>query len=101
MSDNVNHPAHYEGQTSLECIDAMLVAFGAEAVANFCLCNAFKYLWRHRNKNQREDLDKAAWYLNRHSKIRDAHDGIPERATDQCYEMIRIIVNARKEYKGD
>ena len=101
MADNVNHPAHYEGQTSLECIDVMEIAFGAEAVANFCLCNAFKYLWRYKNKNGREDLDKAAWYLNRHSKIRDRHDGIPERSTDQCYDMIRIIVNARKEYKCD
>ena len=101
MTDNVNHPAHYEGQTSLECIDVMGIAFGAEAVANFCLCNAFKYLWRYRNKNGREDLDKAAWYLNRFAKIRDAHDGIPEGATDQCYNMVQIMVNARKEYKSD
>ena len=32
MSDNVNHPKHYEGATSIECIDAMIVAFGKQAI---------------------------------------------------------------------
>lgn len=62
--DPVNHPAHYTSG-SIECIDAMQAAFGDEAVKDFCLCNAFKYLWRHRNKNGVEDLKKARWYLNR------------------------------------
>lgn len=65
MSDNVNHPAHYEQQCSLECIEAMEIAFGRENVMTFCLCNAFKYLWRHKNKNGIEDLNKAKWYLDR------------------------------------
>ena len=43
----------------------MQAAFGDEAVKYFCLCNAFKYLWRHRNKNGVEDLKKCRWYLNR------------------------------------
>ena len=62
--DNVNNPKHYEGHTSLECIECMRVAFGEEAVYHFCLCNAFKYLWRYKNKNGAEDIDKAKWYLN-------------------------------------
>lgn len=62
--DPVNHPAHYTSG-GIECIDAMQAAFGDEAVKDFCLCNAFKYLWRHRNKNGVEDLKKACWYLNR------------------------------------
>ena len=62
--DPVNHPAHYTSG-SIECIDAMQAAFGDEAIKDFCLCNAFKYLWRHRNKNGVEDLKKARWYLNR------------------------------------
>ena len=62
--DPVNHPAHYTSG-SIECIDAMQAAFGVEAVKDFCLCNAFKYLWRHRNKNGVEDLKKCRWYLNR------------------------------------
>lgn len=62
--DPVNHPAHYTSG-GIECIDAMTAAFGAEAVKDFCLCNAFKYLWRHRSKNGVEDLKKCRWYLNR------------------------------------
>lgn len=62
--DLVNRPAHYT-QGGIECIDAMTAAFGDEAVKDFCLCNCFKYLWRHRNKNGVEDLKKARWYLNR------------------------------------
>ena len=63
-ADPVNRPAHYTSG-GIECIDAMQAAFGVEAVKDFCLCNAFKYLWRHRNKNGVEDLKKACWYLNR------------------------------------
>ena len=100
MADNVNHPAHYEGSTSLECIDVMEIAFGAEAVANFCLCNAFKYLWRYKNKNGREDLDKAAWYLNHYGRICGKHE-MPEKMSEQHYGLVQIIVNARKEYKSD
>lgn len=62
--DPVNRPAHYTSG-GIECIDAMAAAFGDEAVKDFCLCNCFKYLWRHRNKNGVEDLKKARWYLNR------------------------------------
>ena len=62
--DPVNRPAHYTSG-GIECIDAMQAAFGAEVVKGFCLCNAFKYLWRHRQKNGVEDLKKARWYLNR------------------------------------
>lgn len=62
--DPVNRPSHYTSG-GIECIDAMQAAFGAEVVKDFCLCNAFKYLWRHRNKNGVEDLKKACWYLNR------------------------------------
>lgn len=62
--DPVNHPAHYTSG-GIECIDAMQAVFGVEVVKDFCLCNAFKYLWRHRNKNGVEDLKKCRWYLNR------------------------------------
>ena len=65
MSDNVNHPKHYEGATSIECIEAMIVAFGKQAVYDFCKCNAFKYVWRYQNKNGKEDLEKAQWYVNK------------------------------------
>lgn len=64
MADNVNHPSHYE-LGKYQCIDVMDEVFGEEAVNNFCLLNAFKYLWRSNRKNGLEDLQKARWYLNR------------------------------------
>lgn len=62
--DMVNHPPHYEGSTSLECIECMELMLGTDGVVDFCLCNAFKYMWRYKNKNGAEDLNKAEWYLN-------------------------------------
>lgn len=67
--DNVNHPKHYEGSTSLECIEVMELAFGKMAVCDFCICNAFKYLWRYKNKNGVEDLNKAHWYIRKAEKL--------------------------------
>lgn len=62
MSDNVNHPEHYNSG-KYECIEVMRDVFGKEAVDNFCLLNAFKYIWRAGRKNGKEDIKKAIWYL--------------------------------------
>nr|DAF33760.1 MAG TPA: nucelotide kinase [Caudoviricetes sp.] len=64
MSDNVNHPSHYE-TGKFECIEVMMETQGKEAVKSFCVCNAFKYLYRHKNKNELEDIKKAVWYLKK------------------------------------
>ena len=64
VNDNVEHPSHYTN-ASIECIDAMEETQGKDAVISFCVCNAFKYLWRHNLKNGTEDIKKANWYLNK------------------------------------
>jgi len=83
LRDNINHPAHYEGQTSIECIEAMQISFGKKAVIDFYLCNAFKYLWRHRHKNGSEDLRKAQWYLDKANELigldGDLYGSVPEQ----------------------
>lgn len=66
--DNIN-PDHYKNSTSLECIEAMLLVFGKEAVINFCECNAWKYIWRWKHKNGIEDLEKARWYVNKAAEL--------------------------------
>ncbi len=71
--DNVNHPPHYE-TTGVECIVAMEAAQGAEAVQAFCICNAFKYIWRHKHKNGAEDVRKAVWYLQKWLEIEGRED---------------------------
>ena len=65
--DNVNHPSHYTGK--FECIDVMIETQGVEAVKNFCICNAFKYLYRHNGKNGVEDLKKARWYIDKYIEL--------------------------------
>ena len=61
--DNVNNPSHYS-TGKYECIEVMREALGDEAVKNFCLCNAFKYIYRTNRKNGLEDVRKARWYID-------------------------------------
>ena len=64
--DPVYRPFHYT-QGGIECIDAMIEAFGEYEVATYCKLNAFKYLWRAELKSgvrsPTQDLEKAIWYL--------------------------------------
>lgn len=70
MNDNVNHPKHYAGK--IECIDAMKQCFGTKQTQDFCKLNAFKYLWRCENKNNKlEDIKKAIWYLNKYVELNE------------------------------
>jgi Protein of unknwon function (DUF3310). len=68
MKNDINNPKHYL-ESSLESIECMLMLFGKEQVKSFCLLNAFKYIWRYKNKNGIEDLKKARWYLSYYRKI--------------------------------
>lgn len=62
--DVVNHPSHYE-TGKFECIDVMQEVFGVDAVKDFCMCNAFKYIYRTKRKNGLEDVKKAQWYIDK------------------------------------
>ena len=66
--DPVSKPEHYTN-TKVECIDAMIDVYGVEAVKSFCLCNAFKYHWRAKDKNGEEDLQKADWYMQKYKEL--------------------------------
>lgn len=70
MNDNIN-PDHYKSSTSLECIEAMEIVFGIDSVISFCCCNAWKYIWRWKNKNGVEDLEKAKWYVDKAKELID------------------------------
>lgn len=70
--DVVNHPSHYE-TGKFECIDVMIEALGSTAVRDFCVCNAFKYIYRHKRKNGDEDIAKAKWYLDKFIEL-GAHE---------------------------
>ena len=91
--DMINHPSHYADYCSIECIDAMEIAFGKDDLITFCLCNAFKYIWRHQYKNGYEDLDKANWYLNKACRL----IGCPDNYyTDKINTMRSLIDKFRK-----
>lgn len=66
--EQVNHPNHYTC-TSIECIDAMIITFGRKATIDFCKINAFKYLWRHEQKNKKIDIEKARWYISKAKEL--------------------------------
>ena len=72
--ENVNHPSHYE-TGKFECIDVMIETQGIEETKNFCVCNAFKYIYRHNMKNGEEDLRKAKWYLDKYMELIDNSNG--------------------------
>ena len=65
--DPVNSPKHYTGHPSgIECIQVT-------EHMGFNLGNAIKYIWRCDDKKDAiEDLEKAAWYVNREIKKRKA-----------------------------
>lgn len=61
MSDPIQHPSHYTQHPSgVECIEIT-------EHFNFNLGNAIKYIWRAglKSSNAVEDLQKAAWYIQR------------------------------------
>ncbi len=62
MSDKINHPSHYN-KGKIEVID-----FIEDQELGFSLGNTVKYICRAGVKNketEREDLQKALWYLER------------------------------------
>lgn len=64
--DSVNHPPHYTGGPSCPHCGTTVECITITENMGFCLGNAVKYIWRHKNKgNALEDLKKARWYLDR------------------------------------
>lgn len=103
--DNVNHPKHYDGHCSIECIDAMIMTFGAKRTAEYCVQNAYKYVWRHKYKNRLEDLKKAEWYLDKFEDLvvlcesELVIDGTVERKYKEITVTLKhLIKTGREEY---
>lgn len=96
--DNVNHPAHYEASTSIECIEAMELMFDFYDVQQFCLCNAFKYIWRHKYKNGLEDLDKAQWYINHAVQLYIDNGVEKDLWTDSIAKLQNLLNVKRKQW---
>lgn len=99
ISNDPINPAHYKDHCSIECIEAMEIAFGEWETGYFCLGNAFKYLWRHKYKNGQEDLKKAIWYLDKAEELGGDEEKIDAlRKTVEKYnnEEIRTVFYSKK-----
>lgn len=76
MADNnmVNHPAHYNREGAMECIDEMKMIFGKKALMDFCLLSAYKYRYRAGDKGGMEDMKKSDWYMKVYKDLREEPD---------------------------
>lgn len=70
LNDAIN-PSHYKDSCSLECIEAMEMAYGKYWVYVFCITNAWKYIWRYKNKNGEQDIKKARWYVDKAKELEE------------------------------
>lgn len=95
--DKIN-PDHYKSECSLECIEAMDLIFGQKAVLDFCVCNAWKYIWRWKNKNGIEDLHKADWYVNR---TRHYWDVMSAEINSMVCRMHEYIAEEINKWEGE
>ena len=87
--ETVNHPDHYNGNCSVECIDAIVGMLGIEATVHFCLGNAIKYMWRKDYKGKgKEDMRKASWYLTQVERLSEEYDD-----SKQYYDVIGRITD--------
>ena len=94
MNERVNHPKHYASHPSgVECIDiAELLSFN--------LGNALKYLWRAGLKEptaEREDHEKALWYLRRESELFN-HSNHKPVSKSARHVVIAFAVKVRRTF---
>ena len=64
MTNNKVHSPNHYTQGSVECKDAIRSALGKEHFVSYCQGNTIKYLWRFKDKNKVEDLEKAKVYID-------------------------------------
>jgi hypothetical protein len=72
MREKVNHPKHYGGEDNLYEAIKVIEAWNA----NFNIGNVLKYISRCGKKDREiQELEKAAWYLNREIENRKKVEG--------------------------
>lgn len=93
MTDQVNHPSHYQREASpllqavrgalledpdtlnLECFDAMINMLpSVDQIRGYLRGNSFKYRWRYQDKGGLESLKKAKWYEKKLERLEEAEN---------------------------
>jgi hypothetical protein len=64
ITDDVNHPVHYNN-SKIECIEAIEAMLSETEFEGYVRGNVMKYVWRFKYKDGVKDLKKAKWYLER------------------------------------
>lgn len=83
-ADQIYRPAHYN-TGNVECIAAIEASMSPAAFQGYCKGNSLKYLWRCSYKGKlEEDLEKAAWYLERmQESVRKALEATLQAANER------------------
>ena len=90
---SVSNPRHYQTESGIEAIEVIEAFF----LDSFHLGNVFKYIARAGKKGDRlEDLQKAAWYLQREI---DRHADADERLDWAAKEMGGAPITPRNPLK--
>ena len=91
MESRVNGPAHYT-QGPIHCIDAMISAFGTDAVVTFCLLNAFKYTWRSTTHERGvvENVQKGMYYMKKASELKQLSAALDHLNTIKTQHSSRV-----------
>ena len=65
--DMVNSPQHYQmdGLEVIDIIETLIKYNCTDPFEGYLYGNIIKYLSRYKRKNQKEDLEKAKWYLEK------------------------------------
>lgn len=95
MTEFVNHPNHYGGDTPYEVIK-VLEAWNPLMAYHFCVGNTIKYQARAGKKphvDQTMDMEKAAWYAEKAKEILKRITA-PEAAFHK-YDMNGVLIVAR------
>lgn len=65
-TEAVNHPLHYGGDTTYECVKVLAAWLSKDEYRGFLRGNAIKYLCRTGKKDEVvQELKKTAWYVNK------------------------------------
>ena len=87
--DLVNHPNHYEGNCSIECIEMMQAIFSDNNLIAYCLMSTFKYLWRYKYKNGNQDIDKAEWQLNKAAELIGDRSYVNYYIVENMFDLVK------------
>jgi hypothetical protein len=95
MSNNIDHPQHYGGDTQYEVIKVLEAWLTPEEFIGFCKGNSIKYAARHRQKGGLEDLEKQMWYdgaliayCRRHNINPTAYSTVTKEEMDEFNKML-------------